>query len=192
MKDADPGVIFIIQPFTLMTLMNGAMRLRDSVAPDGIFLSTLSMSNNAVYILQQALPFNTTDGGGPPTIFHGVFMDNLQMTPASSLNSVGTALGQAWIIGSGGAIITGYSDDATLTPQYITPSAVAAARLALTANRVVVSLNNGINPPDVPGNHTFSATYIIHNDTGSKDVSTSTVEYLTPGNITITYQTQGT
>jgi len=190
-KDADSGIIFIVQPFTLMTLMTGAMRLRDSIPPDGIFLPSLSAFNNAVYILQQALPFNTTDGGGPSTIFHGVFMDNLQLTPALSLNAMGTAIGLAWIIGANGAIINGYSDDATLVPIYTTPTAVAAARLALTANRVVISLNNGINPPDVPGNHTFSATYIVNNDTGSKDVSTSSVEYLTPDNITITYAVQG-
>jgi hypothetical protein len=187
-KDSDSGVQFIVQPFTQMTLATGAMRLRDSIPPDGILLSSLSQFNNAVYILQQALPFNTTDGGGPATVFHGVFMDNLQMAPATSLATVGSAVGQAWIIGAQGAIIQGYSDDATLTPEYVTPSAIAAARLALTANHVVISLNNGINPPDVPGNHMFSVTYIVNNDTGSKDITTSSVEYLTPGQLTITYR----
>lgn len=187
-KDSDPGVNFIVQPFTQMTLLSGAMRLRDSIAPDGIFLASLSQFNNAVYILQEALPFNTVDSGGGPTQFHGVFMDNLQMTSATSLATVGSAIGLSWIIGAEGAIITGYSDDATLVPIYITPTAVAAARLSLTANHVVISLNNGTNPPDVPGNHTFSATYIVEKDTGSKDISTSTVEYLTPGNLTFTYQ----
>jgi len=187
-KDADTGVQFIVQPFTMMTLASGAMRLRDSIAPDGLFLASLSQFNNAVYILQEALPFNTVDGGGGPTQFHGVFQDNLQMTPALSLNTVGSAVGQAWIIGAEGAIIVGYSDDATLVPQYITPAAVAQARLNLTANHVVISLNHGITPPDVPSNHTYSATYIVENDTGSKDISTSTVEYLTPGSLTITYR----
>ena len=189
MKDADPGVNFIVIPFTEMTLLSGAMRLRDPIAPDGIFLSSLSMFNNAVYILQQALPFSTIDGGGGPTQFHGVFQDNLQMTPATSLQSVGTAIGLAWIIGSEGAIIDGYSDDATLTPQYITPTAVAAARLALTANHVVISLNNGTTPPDNPSNHTYSATYIVENDTSVQDINTSTVEYLSPGQLTFTYRT---
>ncbi len=187
-KDSDAGVKSIVQPFTQMTLQTGAMRLRDSLPPDGIFLPSLSQFNNAVYILQQALPFNTVDGGGGPTVFHGVFMDNLQMTPATALDTVGTGLNQAWIIGAQGAIIQGYSDDATLAPKFITPEAIAAERLALTANHVLVSLNHGITPPDVPGNHTFSATYIVENDTGSKDIATSTVEYLTPGSLTITYK----
>jgi hypothetical protein len=188
MKDADSGVNFIVQPFTEMTLLTGAMRLRDPIAPDGIFLASLSMFNNAVYILQQALPFDTTDGGGGPTQFHGVFQDNLQMTPATSLQTVGTAIGLAWIIGAEGAIITGYSDDATLAPQYITPTAIAAARLALTANHVVISLNNGTTPPDNPLNHTYSATYIVSNDKSVQDINVSTVEYLTPGQLTITYR----
>jgi len=187
-KDSDTGVDFIVMPFTEMTLLSGAMRLRDPIAPDGFFLASLSMGNNAVYILQQALPFDTTDGGGPSTLFHGVFQDNLQMTPALNLQSVGTAIGLAWIIGSEGAIITGYSDDATLVPQYVTPTAVAAARLALTANHVVISLNNGITPPDNPLNHTYSATYIVANDKSVQDINTSTVEYLTPGQLTFTYR----
>jgi hypothetical protein len=188
MKDSSSGVQFIVQPFTQMTLQTGAMRLRDPLPPDGLFIASLSQFNNAVYILQQALPYNTTDGGGGPTVFHGVFQDNLELTPAASLNTVGTAVGQAWIIGAQGAIITGYSDDATLVPKYVTPTAVAAARLALTANHVLISLNHGITPPDVPSNHTFSVTYIVNNDTGSKDIGTSSVEYLTPGNLTLTYR----
>ncbi len=187
-KDSDPGVNYIVQPFTQMTLMNGAMRLREFVASDGVFISSLSMFNNAVYILDEALPFNTTDTGGGPTQFHGVFQDNLILVQASSLANIGSAYGQAWIIGAEGAVIQGYSDNATLEPAYITETAIAAARLALTANRVVVSLNAGLTPPDIPTNHVYSATYIVQGATGSTDIATSTVEYLTPGELTITYQ----
>ncbi len=188
-KDSDTGVDYIVQPFTQMTLLDGAMRLRESVASDAVFLASLSMSNNAVYILDQALPFNTVDTGGGPTQFHGVFQDNLIMTPANSLATVGSAYGQAWIIGAEGAIIQGYSDDATLEPAYITETAIAAARVALTANRIVVSVNAGLQPPDNPINHIYSATYIVEGATGSTDINTSTVEYLTPGELTITYTT---
>jgi len=182
------GVDFVVQPFTKMTLQDGAVRLRESVPSNGVFLASLSMAANAVYILTQALEFNTLDGGGGPTVFHGVFMDSLVMTPATSLTHVGSGLNLAWIIGKNGAVIPGYSDDATLAPIYITPEAIQAERLKLTANHVVVSLNAGIVPQDVPANHTFSATYIVNGDKGTKDITVSSVEYLTPGDLTLTFR----
>jgi hypothetical protein len=182
------GVDFIVQPFTKMTLQTGAIRVRDSFPSDSTFLPTISAYANAVYIMTQALPFNTVDGGGGATVHHGVYMDNLIMEAAQSLNAVGLGAYRSWIIGSQGAVIPGYSDDATLTPVYVTPSAVAAARLVLTANKVVVSVNDGLSPPDVPENHSFAATYIVSNDKGSKDIQVSSVEYLTPGDLTLTWR----
>lgn len=188
MKNSDPGINFIVQPFAKMTLQDGAMRLRDSLPSDSVFLASLSQFNNAVYILDQALPFNTIDGGGDSTVFHGVFMDNLVMAMATSLNTIGSIVSQSWVIGSQGAVIPGYSDDATLQPVYVTPAAIAAQRLNLTANHVLVSLNNGVIPPDNPDNHSFSVTYIVTGDVGAKDITTSTVEYLTPGDLTLTFR----
>lgn len=182
------GVDFIVQPFTKMTLQSGSLRIRDPIPSNSTFLPSLSAYTNAVYILTQALPFNTVDGGGDKTIHHGVYMDNLIMDAAPSLSQVGQGPYRAWIIGAQGAVIDGYSDDATLTPIYITAEAVAKARLALTANKVVVSMNAGLSPPDVPENHSFSATYVVSGDSGSKDIQVSQVEYLTPGDLTLTFR----
>lgn len=183
------GTDFVVQPFAKCTLQNGAQRIRDQIVSSGYeFLPTLSRFANAVYILTQSLPFNTTDGAGPDNIHHGVFMDDLQLPMARSLNTVGNALNNAWVIGYQGAIIPGYSDDATLAPVFITADDIAAERVRRTANKVLVSLNYGIIPVDVPSNHTFAVSYVVANETGHKDIDTSQIEYLTPGSLTLTYR----
>lgn len=182
------GVNFVVQPFPKMTLRDGALRIREFVANNYQPLPSLSRYSNAVFILEQALPFNTIDGGGGASQHHGVFMDGLQMNMSPSLDQVGELPGQSWIIGSSGAVITGYSDDATLKPLFPVAADLAAERLRRTANRVVVSLNAGIIPPDVPLNHSFAATYVVFGDKGTKDISVTPIEYLTPGDLTLTYR----
>jgi len=191
--DNTDGVDFLTQPLTKFTLQDGATRIRDRIISSGYqFLASLSQSTNAVYILTQALPFNTSNGGGTNLVHHGVFMDEIQMEMARSLEDVGTGLEKAWIIGKDGAVIEGYSDDATLEPDFYTAEAIAEERVNRTANRVVISLNYGLTPPDVPSNHSFSATYIVSGSSGVKDIETSQVEYLTPGELTLTYRTTTT
>ncbi len=182
------GVDYIVQPFTRLTLQDGALRVRDHVLSDYVFLPTLSQSVNAVYVLTQELPFSTMDGGGSVTVHHGVYMDGLRMEDATTLESVGLGVNRAYIVGRNGAVIPGYSDDATLYPLFIVPSAVALERLRRTANRVILSLNAGVSPPDAPSNHSFSVTYTVVGDSGSKDLGTSDVEYLSPGSLTITWK----
>jgi hypothetical protein len=186
--DDTAGVDYIVQPFARMTLQDGAMRVRDPVASDYEFIASLSAGVNAVYVLTQELPYTTVDGGAAPNVHHGVFMDDLAMESAASAADVGQGLGRSWIIGGAGAVIAGYSDDATLTPLFITPAAVAAERLRRTANKVLVSLDYGASPPDVPSNHSFGASYVVSGDSGSMDVSTSQIEYLTPGDLTLTFR----
>jgi hypothetical protein len=185
--DDTDGVDFIVQPFSKFTLKDGSIRIRDQVLSDYDPLPSLDQFSNAVYILTQALPFNTIDGGGDSTIHHGIYKDTLIMQMATSLATIALAPEQAWIIGSQGAIIPGYSDDATLAPMFITPADIEAERIRLTANHVVVSLTTGVNP-DIPSNHSFAATYVVNKDVGSKDIQVSQIEYLTPGELTLTYR----
>lgn len=182
------GVDYIVQPFSKMTLQDGAVRIRDPLPSDYKFVPSLSRSVNAVYVLDQPLPFNTVDGGGGPTVHHGVYKDNLVMGQAGSLDQLGDAFDQAWIVGAQGAVIQGYSDDATILASGVDADKVEAQRLHLTANRVFVSLDYGQVPPDVPSAHSFSATYVVHGDRGSKDISVSSIEYVTPGDLTVTYK----
>jgi len=184
------GLDYIIQPFAKFTLQDGAIRIREGVPSDYEYLSTLSLGTAAVYILTQSLPFNTMDGGGGNTVHHGVFMDELAMTNAVNLEDVGSGVGRCWIIGKDGAVINGFSDDTTLTAAgFTTAEGRATERERLTANKLVVSLDGGVTPADTPDEHSFSATYVVYRDTGSKDITVSQIEYLTPGNMTITYKT---
>jgi hypothetical protein len=100
------------------------------------------------------------------------------------LTSLGTVAGRAYILGSEGRSITGFSDDATLIAEgYTTASQITARRLELTANRVLVSLPVG----DSPTAHTYAATYIVGVDKGAKDIDPGEAEYLTLGALTFTY-----
>lgn len=186
--DDTEGVDYIVQPFAKMTLQNGALRIRDSIPNDYEFIPSLSTGVNAVYVLTQELPYATVDGGAAANVHKGVFKDDLAMQIASSLEDVGSGLNRSWIVGSNGAVIAGYSDDATLYPLFVTASAVAAERLKRTANRVFISLDYGLTPPDLPSDHTFGVSYVVNGDTGSKDVMTSQIEYLTPGELTLTFK----
>lgn len=186
--DNSIGVDFIVQPFTRFSLADGSQRIRDSVASAYTELTSLNQFANRVFLLTQALPFDTSDGGGSSTVHHGVYMDELIMGQATSLENVGMGLHKSWIIGRLGAVIPGYSDDATLLPIALTAEGVIQERINRTANRIVISLNAGASPPDVPTNHSFTATYIVSGDKGVKDLETSKIEYLTPGELVFTYR----
>lgn len=183
-----PGVDFIVQPFAKMTLRDGALRIRDQIpSASYTFLASLSKFANAVYLLEEPLPFNTIDSGGPVTAHRGVYADNLIMKMAPTMEAVGDEYGSAWIIGAKGAVIAGFTDDVTLTAQ-VGADKVVSERIARTANRVLVSLNSGVLPADVPSNHTFAATYTVMGDVGVKDIDVSAVEYVTPGDLTLTWR----
>ena len=186
--EAVSGVDYLVQPLSRFTLSAGAYRIRENVYSEYEFISSLSSGTNAVYLLTQPLPFDTYDGAGPDTVHIGVYMDDQIMDKAASIYEVGKGYHRWWIIGSLGAVIAGYSDDATLIPLFITPDDVAAERLRRTANKVVVSLSASSIPYDVPSDHVFSATYIVANDKGVKDINVSPIEYLTMGNVTLTYK----
>jgi hypothetical protein len=183
------GVSFNVLPMALMAYADGSQRLREDIGSSFEPVSSLNIGGNLVYIMTESLEFPTIDQGGPPTLHHGVFQDGLGMAAASSLTTVGSAPNQAWIIGSEGAVINGYSDNVTLQSQGYPQDQWAAVRLNLTANHVLVSLSGSGTPPDNPGNHDYSVSYIIYGNTGSQDIPAAQVEYITLGDFTITYRT---
>jgi hypothetical protein len=153
----------------------------------------LDIGGNQVFILTNALKFPTTDGGGQTTEHRGVFQDDESMVLSSSLDLVGQLSNQAYIIGSEGALITGYSDDATLiTAGFTTAVQIEAERLRRTANHVLLSLSGAGVPPDSPDNHTYAVSYIVRGDVGPHDITASQVEFLDLGNFTLTIRTSTT
>jgi len=186
--DNSDGVDFVVQPFAKLTLQNGAQRVRDSIPSFNNFIPSLSRGTNAVYILTDSFPFATVDSGGPENVHKDVFKDNIAMATSPTLNRIGDIVNQAYIIGDDGAVIAGYSDDLTILNSGYTANQIDNVRMELTANKVVVSLDYGVTPADTPDSHSFSVSYFVYNDSGVKDIITSSVEYLNPGNLTLTFR----
>jgi hypothetical protein len=179
------GVAFSSVPMARMAYADGSRKLRETLFSSYAHVSSLDSGGNSAYLLTGALKFPTTNGGGLSTEHRGVFQDDEALTMASSLALVASASGQAYIIGSSGAVITGYSDPATLAAAgFTTAEAQAAELLRRTANHVVVSLA----PPDVPTSHKYAASYVIRGDKGAKDIVTSGIEFADLGSFTLTFR----
>jgi hypothetical protein len=135
------------------------------------------------------LKFPTTDGGGLITEHKGVYQDDEALTISDSLATVATGPNQTFIIGSAGASIIGYTDTPTLVADgFVTLASQAAELLRRTANHVVVSLAGTDFPPDEPTNHVYAASYVIRGDSGTKDITSTGVEFVDLGNFTITFR----
>ena len=181
------GVGYNVLPMARMAYSDGAQKLREQILSTSARVPTLDIGANAVFIFSDALEYPTTNGGGLTTEHKGVFQDDLAMTLAPSILQVGDSTNGAYIIGAGGAVIVGYSDDATLIAAGFTTAAqITAERLRRTANHVVVSLL-AING-DTPANHTYACSYVVRGDSGSHDITSSQVEYIDLGDLVITYR----
>jgi len=185
--DSTEGVDFQVVPLAKMGYADGSRKLRESILSSSVRIPSLDIGGNQVFILTNALKFPTTDGGGLVTEHRGVFSDDEVMVLAQSLDLVGQHQNQAYIIGAGGAIITGYSDDATLISEgFVTSTDIQKQRLARTANHVLLSLSGAGIPPDSPGNHVYAVSYIVRGDVGPHDITASPVEALDLGAFTLT------
>jgi len=91
----------------------------------------------------------------------------------------------AYIIGSNGRSINGFSDDATLEAEgFTTETAKQAQRVNLTAIRVLVSLA----PGDSPTEHSYATTYVVGLDSGAKNIDPGAAEYCKASDsVTFTY-----
>ena len=185
------GVSYVVVPLSLMVPQELSTIVREDLSTDTVaesaYLSSLSTSSSSVYILTNELLYATTDGGGPPGYFKAVFQDDVAtslLTPARPLESLGLEAGLSYILGEEGRSIDGYSDDATLTSQgYVTSSAIEARRKELTSNRVLVSVTVG----EAPTAYTYAVTYVVGEDSGSKNVEPGAAQYVSEGTLLFTY-----
>lgn len=183
------GVSYVVVPLTQMSRQEGSQVVREALntdlAADVALITNLSTASVGVWLLKDELQADTTNGGGATTEFRGVFEDDLQMElldASSSFSALSTAAGRAYIIGEGGAVISGYSDDATLAAAGVAVANRAERRRELTANRILVSVLIG----DTPVNHEYAATYVVGDDTGVKNILPGDAEYITVGNLFFT------
>lgn len=187
--DSTEGVDFEVLPLSRMGYADGSLRVRDSVSSAALEIPSLNIGGQTVYILTSPLKYPTTAGGGLETEHKGVFQDDVAMLLASDVQFVGNKANQAYIIGSDGAIIEGYSDDATLIAAGFTDSAdILAERLDRTANHVLVALSTTQGIVNTPNEHSYSVSYVVRGDYGPHDLDVSAVEYLTLGNVALTFR----
>ena len=185
------GVSYVVVPLTLMVRGEGSQVVREVLTTDlsadvsqPVDLSTASV---LVWLIEEELSAATTNGGGPDTEFRGVFQDDIALNllaATAQLSALGLGVGRAYIIGSDGASISGFSDDATLIAAgYTDATARETERKRLTANRVLVSTGSA----DAPVSHDYAITYVVGEDTGAKDIDPGEAEYITVGNFLFTY-----
>lgn len=191
--DSTTGVDFQVVPFAKMAYADGSRRIREGILSTYVHVSALDIGGNLAYILTNPLQSPTTDGGGLTTEHRGVFQDDEALTLTASLAQVALAANQSFIIGAEGAIITGYSDDATLIAAgFVTTADIQSERLRRTANHVIVALSGAGIPSDSPDNHSYAASYVVRGDSGSHDIEAALIEYITLGLFTATYKTAAT
>jgi hypothetical protein len=188
--DSTKGVDFQVIPLAKMGYADGSQKMRERLFNSYARVSSLDSGDNRAFILINALQYPTIDGGGPVTMHRGVFQDDVAMTLSPTLGVVGSFTAGAYIIGAGGASITGYSDDATITSEtgLTDPDDIEAERLERTANHVIVSLATGGTSADEPTNHDYAASYVIYDDRGPHDLQSSEVESLDLGELTLTFR----
>jgi hypothetical protein len=183
--DSTTGVDFQVLPLVKMGYADGSRRLREAVLSSFTRLNTLDIGGNVVYLLNNPLQYPTTDGGGLETEHKGIFQNDEARVLSSTLALVGQFPNQGYIIGSDGAIVTGYSDDATLIADGFTdPEDIETERLRRTAGHVVVSLPSadGKEPTDFK----YAVSYVIRGDIGPHDLTASQVEFIDLGGFVLT------
>jgi len=187
--DSTPGVDFQVLPLAQMGYADGSRKLRERVLSTNVRVPSLDIGGNQVFNLINPLKFPTTDGGGLTTEHKGVFQDDESMTLAASLTTLAQNANAAYIVGATGAIITGFSDDATLIGDGFTdPDDILEERLRRTANQVFLSLSGAGVPSDTPSNHDYQVSYVIRGDIGPHDITTADVEFLDLGDFTLTFR----
>lgn len=183
------GVSYVTVPLWTMARAIGSTVTMDtlgvSTLGDTFRVDAWSTASNATWLLHQELAAPTITGGGPVGAYRGVYQNDLPLTlQLSAPENLSGANGRAYIIGDGGLVIPGFTDDATLAAAgYVTPADIAAERQRRSQNRVLVSLAVG----DAPQNHTYFATYVVGASRGDNDINPSGVEYIVLGDVTFTY-----
>lgn len=187
--DSTEGVDYQVLPMLKMAYADGSRKLRETVLSTFVLLPDLAIGGNRAFILTNPVQYPTTDGGGLETEHKGVFQDDVAMTLAETMTLVAQTANSAYIIGAGGASISGYSDDATLIAEGFTdPDDREVERLRRTANHILVALSGADLPPDEPTNHEYAVSYVVRDDTAAHDMTAAEVEFLDLGDFTITFR----
>lgn len=217
------GVSYPVVPLTKMTLADETMITGEALVTSTEGTTTLIASWTTatvdVRLILDPLTYATVMGGGSTTRYRAVTQNDVDMTlldqlPNTAGQPLNTAANQAFIIGSEGLDIPGYSDDATLLPQaasyprwfQLEPLVTAGtATLAEQAEFVrltgqlqseVLTLRQEITANRVlitlatgtnPQSNQYAVTYFVFGDSGAKDIEATAFDFVSPGTVNLTY-----
>ena len=198
--DEVSGVSYVVTPLTKLVLGDASTIVREDITTDiesdTFKVDAWSSPTVSLYLIQDALRAATSNAGGASKEFRGVFQDKVRMVHHETApNYNGYPLkgssGGAFIIGSDGLVIPGYSDDDTIRANNVLPSNVdeeaaeiLRIRKSLTGNRVLLSLITG---EDTPQDHDYTVTYMVSGDSGVKNLNPGPIAHLELGNLNFTY-----
>jgi hypothetical protein len=173
-----PGVSYAVIPLTKMARQDGAIVVREETVTTEIGTDWVALSSDplhpwhtdavTIYLLKNPLVSGTENGGGDYNDFRGVFFNDIPQTLYPVIpNADGAPLKgvahSACIIGNNGMSIPGYTGE--------------------TARRVLLALPERVTPSD----GRVTVTYIVSNDTGTKNISPGPTEYLVLGDLEFVY-----
>ena len=187
--DKTNGVSYVQLPLSKMTLSVGSQIVREAVAVGlggAVIMPSLSTPSVKVWLVGDSLDFIPEENGGEQGSYRGVFKDTDRMVLAPSISLLSNYSNQAYIIGSEGAVIQGYTDDLTLNPTGgLSDAEILAERKRLTASKVLISLLTGDNPSE----YSYAVTYTIGlSPNEARDISVSDTQFITLGLVNITYE----
>lgn len=194
-----PGVRHVLLPLRAMGRADGSQVLGETRmlgSGDLIEVAAWRRGSVATYLTREPLQWPTSDGGGPPTLFRGVRLGSQQLAllddpPGIDGLPLAAAAYQAHIIGRGGALIPGISDDLTVRTQLPAGAAradVVALRRQLTWNRVLLTL-----PIDAAASGALEVSYVVSGSpTTASDVPCGPFEHLVLGAVQIEYGQENT
>ena len=167
--DRSDYVSYVVVPLTKMARAVNSQVVRDDLDTlalgDAFRVDSWSNSQYATWLIIQQLTAPTDNGGGPTNEFRGVYQDDVALDlQTSAPQNLAQGNGRAYIIGSGGLLVPGYSQD-------------------LVKNHVLVSLPIG----DAPSNHKYWTTYMVRYSEGEQDIAVNQMEYLVLGSVRFTY-----
>lgn len=188
------GVSYVVVPLIKLAKGEGSLVVREPIPTDqetDVFeVEDWRTNTNRTYLIKNSLDSATSDAGGPINESRGVFasevlLANQEVPPNLSGIPMKNLVGSAFIVGSLGLVIPGYSDETTLEQAYpfATPAELDEKRVEITGNRVLVTIADG----DLPLNYDYTVTYIVSDDTSVKNIEPGSTEYLDIGDLDFTY-----
>ena len=199
--DQVQGVSYVTVPLVKLAYGDGSLMVREPILTDTVadrfLVADWSTDTVNTFILKNPLKAATSHGGGPSHEFRGVFQNELRLehlNGAPDINGIPLKLqaGRAFIIGSDGLVIPGFSDDTTLKTAhpFATDAEILAKRKEITSGCILLTMKSETpvgETPDDPTKHAYTATYITKGDIGVKNIVPSKIQHLVLGTVDLDY-----